>query len=143
MLTCSHSDDSSSRQASTVSVTPNGFAAPTLVNGTIYGTNVDAAQTTDGAIALFSADVQNSGTVAVTGSVVFTIVDDNGNGAGVRRGRPGREPGAAGSLTAEVVSVSVAYTVPAGGFLRVSPALPTSFGSAAERVHLWNTAYVR
>ena len=116
--------------ASTLSITPNGFAAPTVVNGTIYGTDPTAAQSTDGAIFLPSADIQNRGDSAASGTIVFSI--------GTRReGAKDTVPLA----PAVVVSVSVAYTVPAGGFLRVSPALPTAFGSKAGQIRLWNTAY--
>jgi hypothetical protein len=61
--------------AGIVSVTPWGFNAQVIPNGTVLGTNVNAAQTSNSAVFSPVVDLQNAGATNMSGVVEFTLRD--------------------------------------------------------------------
>jgi hypothetical protein len=124
-----------------VSVTPFGFSAATFVNGTVTGDDAYSPQTTNGAVFIPTLDVQNGGDVTVDGTATFALAEqsggstaDNSTGAG---GGVRAEAGG-GAAAKAVVTVSVPFTIPPHGFVRLKAAIV--FGSDASPIKLWNVA---
>eukprot|EP00038_Savillea_parva_P019193 m.26733 g.26733 ORF g.26733 m.26733 type:complete len:962 (+) comp4342_c0_seq1:795-3680(+) len=103
--------------AGKTSITPWGFAAHTIMNGTVIGTDPTQPQTSTGAVYWPAVDIQNADTKPVNGTATFSLT------------APGKKTPA--------VTLSMPFGVDAGGFVRVQGSA-TPFGSSTEPVALWN-----